>query len=218
MNEHSMNLKYGRFVLWCCVGSFFVALFIQSTLRALRVTGSPIDEWMIYALLALAGAALAFVVWNDIAKNGIRTARMIVPGILCAGALSIPIFVGLVQLCLAKNHGRRDLKTWGSIWIVLGLVIAALAFAASAGAENTVAYKQTFSCHYGEPRCIDYGDKVVDGNAKCFSAQTCSYDGFMCVSDCEDQLRRLRNSLSDLQNCIWSSGTLQEAQDCASYY
>ena len=82
------------------------------------------------AVLLVIGAIMMFWVWNDIAKNGIRTARMMVPGVFACGGLGIFLFIGLVQWRLAQKHERDDLWNWGLLWIAVGVVHKIYSFAA----------------------------------------------------------------------------------------
>ena len=108
----TLNLKYGRFVLWAGCGGFLVGRF----LRFLSI------YYPLAWVLGISGCLIMmFWVWQDIAKNGIRTVRMMVPGILAAAGWGPFVFIGLVLWCLAQNHQRGDLWGWGLVWIVVGV-------------------------------------------------------------------------------------------------
>ena len=78
------------------------------------------------------------------------------------------------------------------------------------GAVTSVKAQQTFSCPYGsQPSCLDYGDKVcsslgkcVDESAKCFSAYTCGYEGFVCKSELDDVADEYQSLFSKYNSLI----------------
>jgi len=69
---------------------------------------------------------------------------------------------------------------------------------------------QSFSCTFGQPACLDYGDKIcssagkcVDESATCFDSYTCDYEGFTCKSNLTDlagDYDQLVNRYNDLLN------------------
>ncbi|MBL3564667.1 hypothetical protein JMM59_06560 [Rhodovulum sulfidophilum] len=97
---------------------------------------------------------------------------------------------------------------------------------------------QSFSCSYGRPACLDYGDKVcsssgqcVDASAVCFDVYQCNFEGFACKSDvtaCVEQYedlqreyndlverhRALASRLDNLSDCVLNASTYEEARRC----
>lgn len=71
-----------------------------------------------------------------------------------------------------------------------------------------VTIAQSFSCNWGQPACLDYGEtvctsrgKCVDDNAICFDQWQCDYEGFTCrsnVTDCVEDYEALRRDYNDL--------------------
>ena len=118
----TLNLKYGRFVLGACVGGFLITAFLNAAARHGSISAA---FWVVWFVI---GAITMFWVWKDIAKNGIRTAQMMVPGIFVCGSLGMALFIGLVQLCLTQNHGRDDLRNWAHLWVAVGVVANAISF------------------------------------------------------------------------------------------
>ncbi|WP_157946982.1 cell division protein ZapB [Thalassobius sp. I31.1] len=67
---------------------------------------------------------------------------------------------------------------------------------------------QNFSCSFGRPACLDYGDtvcssmgKCVSSSAECFESYQCNYEGFACqsdVSDCVEEYENLRGEYNHL--------------------
>lgn len=63
---------------------------------------------------------------------------------------------------------------------------------------------QSFSCNWGQPACLDYGDKVcpsnamcVDQMATCFDYGTCDYRGYACVSQVDECVDTYEDLLRD---------------------
>ena len=83
---------------------------------------------------------------------------------------------------------------------------------------------QTFSCSFGEPACLSYGDKVcpshakcVDSSAQCFDSHTCNYKGFVCKStfdDVVDEHNEVVESYNELVDCVALATSIEEAQLC----
>lgn len=69
---------------------------------------------------------------------------------------------------------------------------------------TTQAIAQSFSCSWGQPACLDYGDKVcssnamcVDQMATCFDYGTCDYRGYACVSQVDECVDTYEDLLRD---------------------
>jgi len=101
------------------------------------------------------------------------------------------------------------------------LLLASIAFL---DASNSVA-QESFSCPFGkQASCLDYGDKVcssmgkcVDGNATCFQPNTCDYNGFMCVSDHNDYMKKAKTmaeSYDDFRHCVATAADMNSVQNC----
>ena len=76
---------------------------------------------------------------------------------------------------------------------------------------------ESFSCSFGQPACLDYGDKVCSSSAKCvsesaacFDSYQCNYEGFTCksnVTECyqkNDELVRDYNGLLEKHRALAS--------------
>jgi hypothetical protein len=54
-----------------------------------------------------------------------------------------------------------------------------------------------FECYSGQGICLQFNQKVVDQNAKCFSQYTCGFGGLVCESDYDDCVSKYNNLHSD---------------------
>ena len=113
----TLNLKYGRLGLGVGIGYILLNRFVLSKADDIGFT-----MWWLVLVLMGGGVVMMFWVWKDIAKNGIRLARMIVPGILASVGLGFFVVLGLVQWCLAKHHGRDELRNWSYLWVAVGVL------------------------------------------------------------------------------------------------
>lgn len=86
---------------------------------------------------------------------------------------------------------------------------------------------QSFTCPIGrQPSCLDYSDKVcssfskcVDQTATCFDQFTCNYEGFMCVSDHADYVRKAKlmaEGYDDFKGCVVRAMDMEAVQACIS--
>lgn len=52
---------------------------------------------------------------------------------------------------------------------------------------------QSFSSPIGRnPSCLNYGDKTVDAGSTCFQQFTCDFNGFMCVSNHQSYVKKVK--------------------------
>lgn len=89
----------------------------------------------------------------------------------------------------------------------------------------------SFSCSFGQPACLDYGDKVcnstgkcVNNDAVCFKKYTCDFNGFACKSDLDEVAEKhdavvrkyntLIDAIGDVQRCVNGAGDVDNAQSC----
>lgn len=115
--------------------------------------------------------------------------------------------------------GRRN--TGGRLVIrLLSAGFLVLAWSSSNGLAQ-----QSFSCPIGrEPACLEYGAKVcsslakcVDESASCFRSSTCDYNGFMCVSDHDDYVKKAKamaSAYDDFKSCVARSSDMDGVQSC----
>lgn len=80
---------------------------------------------------------------------------------------------------------------------------------------------QSFSCPIGsQASCLGFNDKVVDRDASCFSQFTCNFDGFMCVSDHNDYVKkakRMAEGYDDFRNCVARATDMDAIRSCVRY-
>ena len=98
--------------------------------------------------------------------------------------------------------------------------------------------QSSFTCSYGKPACLGFGDKVVHNTDICFDLSTCDSSGFVCKSDYDRNVRDyseliddygatlddynelvgdynvLYDYAEDITSCVETSGTLAEAKAC----
>ncbi|MGO7353328.1 hypothetical protein ACCS66_01145 [Rhizobium ruizarguesonis] len=83
---------------------------------------------------------------------------------------------------------------------------------------SATASGQSFSCPIGrQPSCLGYSDKVVDKDSSCFTSYTCDFNGFMCVSDHEDYVKkakRMASGYDDFKNCVARAMDMDGVQSC----
>ena len=134
-----VNVKYSLLVLGAALGGWAIQFFY---LFFITFMGRLADDGVGFALPVIVFATFLWVcyyvfgvlmmvrVWRDIAEHGIRTARMMLPGIIACSTVGVLIFVGLVLWCLTEHHKpadlnrfRRVLWTWGgTLFVLLGLL------------------------------------------------------------------------------------------------
>jgi hypothetical protein len=112
------------------------------------------------------------------------------------------------------------LPKFGAIAMRL-VVLLVLLFAAALPSSA----EDYFSCPIGRrAACLQYGDKIVDQGAQCFSSYTCGYGGFVCKSDLTeladqyDELLRKAKAMAteydSYRNCILRASTLNDTRYC----
>lgn len=103
---------------------------------------------------------------------------------------------------------------------ILSAVVLVLVSSSSSGLAQ-----QSFSCPIGrEPACLEYGAKVctsfskcVEESASCFRPSTCDYNGFMCVSDHDDYVKKAKamaSAYDDFKACVARSSDMESVQSC----
>ena len=127
--ETVTNLKYGRLAWWSSIVGFFLSALFEMTVLT-PSESAPVKEVVRVLFLFAVSGVTARILWQRVAKDGIRVAQQVTPGILCAAGLGPLFLIGVVQLCLAKHHGCADLKAWGVLWIVLTGLLFSVAFIA----------------------------------------------------------------------------------------
>ena len=91
---------------------------------------------------------------------------------------------------------------------------------------------QSFSCSFGQPACLGYGENVCSSSGKCvrddavcFNSYTCDFKGFACKSDFDEAVQeidekvneynRLVRKYNDLLDCINTRDSVDDIRYCA---